>query len=393
MQRGSKVLRLAQVVVAIMLPMLVAAGPQPTSSPSTGPTGGIIRLVYFNDFEKSIDDAWRLKDGTKPPLSATPKGGRSFLGELNNDCATLILHDLPPHRCVRVTFDLFIIRSWDGEQVNEPSLPTACGPDVWELQVQGGPVLISSSFSNVNQAPPYTYLQSFPDWHGDGLYQPKTAAAEKDTLGFLHQYNAQGPIVSDAAYSFSLTFPHSAKDLSLLFKSQGLESIKLESWGLDNVKVEAITGPSTLGEKELAGAWQALDSSDPAEAFKGFWALASASPQARELTARDDGYAPSARVRKLIAELDDDAYRVRTNATKELKAMGPSIAPLLHNALKDSKSLEVQSRLQLILDGMGSAAEPSGRRRQVRLVHLRQVLGMSEDPVATQAATREAKAP
>jgi hypothetical protein len=37
-----------------------------------------------------------------------------FLGEFGSQAITLTLQDLPDHSLVTITFDLYLIRSWDG---------------------------------------------------------------------------------------------------------------------------------------------------------------------------------------------------------------------------------------------------------------------------------------
>jgi hypothetical protein len=56
------------------------------------------------------------------------------------------------------------------------------------------------------------------------------------------------------------------------------------------------------------------------------------------------------RVRELIGQLDHGTFQQREQATKELKQLGRSIIPHLEAALEQAASLEVQRRLQQVLD-------------------------------------------
>ena len=81
------------------------------------------QVVYKNDFEKTVGREWSL-----PITDTTPKGGRRFLGQFCNDTVQLTLENLPPHSKVTVSFDLFIIRKWDGNY-------RRYGPDYWDLSI------------------------------------------------------------------------------------------------------------------------------------------------------------------------------------------------------------------------------------------------------------------
>ena len=60
-------------------------------------------VVYSNDFEKEAGPEW-----SNQKTDITPKGGRRFLGQFSNDKISLKLKDLPDHKYLRVSFELFI---------------------------------------------------------------------------------------------------------------------------------------------------------------------------------------------------------------------------------------------------------------------------------------------
>src|SRR5262245_48217888 len=154
----------------------------------------------------------------------TPSG-RVFLGQFINQTASLSLSGLPTHTQVTVSFDLFIIQSWDG---NGPD----SAPDIWDLSVAGGPTLLHTTFSNNKP-------QAYPDTFPGGDNPAGTGASEVNTLGypFLHP----GAAFNDSVYHLSFTFPHSISAVQLNFSASttGLQDISDESWGLDNVQVAA----------------------------------------------------------------------------------------------------------------------------------------------------------
>jgi streptogramin lyase len=179
--------------------------------------------VYRNDFQTGAGPEWSHTN-----LDLTPVGERQFLGQFGNDTVTLTLNNLPPHAAVSVLFDLFVIRSWDGNNTNNND-----GPDLWELNVAGGRKLLYTTFNNgpTNDPPD---AQAYPDLYPDGKHPARTGASENNTLGF--SFANLG--VMDAVYRLGYTFPHSANELVLNFAASGLTpDLANESWGLDNVRV------------------------------------------------------------------------------------------------------------------------------------------------------------
>lgn len=199
--------------------------PTPTASPTPIPTPTPTPFVYRKDFEGggSAGPEWSSQ-GT----DVTPVGGRRFLGQFTeNQTVTLNLNGLPAHNSVTISFDLYLIRSWDGDGSQGD------GPDEWRLSVVGGATLLRTTFSNYNGTNgifvPQHYPNSFP---GALLHAGRTGAVEGDTLGYTNGAN------QDAVYHLSFTFNHTQSNVSFLFAGQGLQGILDESWGLDNVEVK-----------------------------------------------------------------------------------------------------------------------------------------------------------
>ncbi len=217
--------------------------------------------VYFNDFNappgttypewtstgftNSSNLAGTVAAGSGPQAVATtvaPNGKERFLGEFGgpailtappfdpqhfvrlDETVTLTLRNLKPHRVATVTFDLYTLKSWDG---NNPNY----GPDRWSLSVQGGPMLLDTTFSNNPKTGAYDLsLQNYPV--ANSAHQ--TGAAAVNTLGYK--------FYGDSIYHLSFTFAHTALTLALNFSSSLFEGkgIADESWGLDNVRVSTI---------------------------------------------------------------------------------------------------------------------------------------------------------
>lgn len=171
--------------------------------------------VYRNDFEGTVGREWSSRR-----VETTPVGSRRFLGQFVNDTVTLNLDNLPRHTAVTVSFDVFVLQSWDG---NHPTV----GPDLWSVGVVGGPSLLRTTFSNSEPT------QAFPDPYPGGEYPARTGASEIDTLGY--------PYIGDAVYHLTFSFPHTGRTVAFNFAGLGLEPLGNEGWGLDNVAVDVGT--------------------------------------------------------------------------------------------------------------------------------------------------------
>ncbi len=179
-----------------------------------------IDQIYFNDFETSAGSEWSSQS-----RDTTPRGGRKFLGQFGNDTVRFSLNNLPAHEQAVISFDLFVIQSWDGNY--------GAGPDIWDLTAPDAPNLLHTTFSNAGGL-----NQSYPDLYPGGNNPPRTGATESNTLG----YSPWG----DTVYPLSYTFPHTEAGLGLDFSAAGLQGLSDESWGLDNVSVGIITGEPSL---------------------------------------------------------------------------------------------------------------------------------------------------
>ena len=182
-------------------------------------------VVYSNDFEGPVGPEW-----SNTSTDTTPIGARGFLGQFGNQTVMLTLSgltedddDADDDSSITVSFELFIIHSWDGH-ANGP------GPDVWDLTVSGGPTLLNTTFAT--HAPRLqAYPAPYPGNTGPPHNAPHTGAAEINSLGFPDFFG------TGDVYDLCFTFPHSASSLVLDFSASGLQSLGDESWGLDNVTV------------------------------------------------------------------------------------------------------------------------------------------------------------
>ena len=183
--------------------------------------------------------------GTLPPPMVTnvesPNHAQRFIGEFGGpqigvpsdsgynhtrveQTVSLALHDLPPHTKLKVSFDLYILRSWDG-------LSPAYGPDGWSLGIAGGRTLFATTFSNNPKSKTEGSYQDYPSPKS----APQKGAASTNTLGY-------STFFTDSIYHLDFTFEHSDSNLTLNFSSSLFEGKGTadESWGLDNVRISSV---------------------------------------------------------------------------------------------------------------------------------------------------------
>ena len=254
-------------LLACSAPLLVlpackrAEDPAPGADENGRPTAVPLVVVYRNDFNGPVGETFpewssspityhKTVTGERGSLPAgvvgtveTPNRHARFLGEFGgppigrpgapdwnhtrvDQTVTLSLTDLGLHTRVAVTFDVYVLKSWDGNS-------RQYGPDRFMVRVGGGPVLLDTTFSNNPKVREDGSYQSYPGSSGDGgSNQPQTGAVSTGTLGYSNFF-------TDSVYHLSFEFPHTASTLTLdfgtsLFEGKGTGD---EGWGLDDVTI------------------------------------------------------------------------------------------------------------------------------------------------------------
>lgn len=194
--------------------------------------------VYGLDtFDSGVASNWSSGSFTLG-VDTTPSG-QNFLGiggdssnfGLTNGSATLTVPTAAAHTSATLLFRLYVIRSMDG---NEPFSVTADSTDL---------ITPDAVFSNL----------------GSNLCTDNVSAGCTGIGATNAPAGTVGPVVADldfpalnccavgdSYYDITLTFPHSATSLAIVFAYGGLQELNDESWGLDTVKVEtnASDGPA-----------------------------------------------------------------------------------------------------------------------------------------------------
>lgn len=181
-------------------------------------------MVYFADFQSGTAGPEWSYTGDNLQVSSTllpADGSRKYLGSFLNETVTLTLTGAPVGYTGTISFDLYLLKSWDGNS-------TQYGPDYWKFWVNEGTVF-TTTFANV-----YTHDQSYPDSYY-ASHPHFTGAAEHSTLGENDGY--------DAVYRLSFTTAVETSTINFHFAAAGLTD---EVWGLDNVQVDVVPLPATL---------------------------------------------------------------------------------------------------------------------------------------------------
>lgn len=199
---------------------ITASNPRGTPAPSAAEIAAALKMeaIYENNFEAAIENEW-----SKPVRDVTPNK-QGFLGRFGNEVITLRLSDIPEHAYVFLAFDLYIIQSWDGVR-------TEVGPDVWDLNISGGPTLLHTAFCNGD--PLGNVRQSYPDPYPGGNQPARTGAAQNSSLGYKFRVTEY----TDSVYQLTFDFAHSVSTLELNFSASGLQALDDESWGIDNIEI------------------------------------------------------------------------------------------------------------------------------------------------------------
>jgi WD40 repeat protein len=149
--------------------------------------------------------------------------------------------------------------------------------------------------------------------------------------------------------------------------------------------------PATLKEKEAVALWQAL-ADDAARANRALAGLAAASAQAVPLIKqrfRTVWTKPDAkRLAQLIADLDNDAFKVREQATRELSEAGVDAADALRQAFANNPSAEAKKRLEALLNRLNEGGG-SERLRSLRAIEVLERIGTPQAKDVLRELNRE----
>jgi RNA polymerase sigma factor (sigma-70 family) len=160
----------------------------------------------------------------------------------------------------------------------------------------------------------------------------------------------------------------------------GRDSRTMLSGGNDGVGYLWDLRPKEKSTKEPTALWDELAGADGPAAYRAVWALADMPDKAIALfrdKLRIEPPADPARMKTLIAELDDPKFATRSVAQTELSKLGARAAGPLREALAKATSTEQRDRLTKLIDEIKAAARPAELRNR-RAVTVLDWIGTAE---------------
>lgn len=279
-------------------------------------------VVYTSDFTGEVGAEWSHTKISKTPTK------RPYLGGFVEQPVTFAHTNLPKHKYVRVTFDLFLLRSWDGS-----SKPW--GEKIFDIEVAGGPRLLHTTFGNCGFFRDNNE-QAFPDTFPCRPHPAWTGASEKQTLGVKQGWGGPDRTFDvSSVYKMVLTFPHEGPGLSMTFKAT-MRKYKDKTWGLGNFKVETLVKGAKLNDEQLAQCWRELGDADPTVAFKAQWRLIEAGEAATTYIGAhlaDPCNPTDADLAKWLDETTAEEWAIAGPAFMRLKSGGLRTANLIDSRL------------------------------------------------------------
>jgi hypothetical protein len=139
--------------------------------------------------------------------------------------------------------------------------------------------------------------------------------------------------------------------------------------------------PHAWTAKEQEERWQGLKDADAHKAFTAICELTAAPTETVAFLKNQLQPAPAidlGLVKKLIADLDDAAYKVRQKAATELLKVGERAVPLIHKTLAADPPLEVKKRLEDIHDKLTNTVLTDEKLRHYRAVEVLERIGTPE---------------
>lgn len=184
-------------------------------------------VVYQNDF--SSTNVTNIENALLNEFQ-----GRTVLGPYNASEVTIVVPDLPDHNTIRVSVDILVHDSWDGNSDD------VGGPDLWFMHLDGAEV-IRTTFSNSPCDPLYCLYQSYPE-NFPRFLEPKTGA-ENTRLPGRCQF--AGTMGWTTRYRVTKLVPHSQRQLTILLGDELRQTntpnpICDESWSIANIEVSTL---------------------------------------------------------------------------------------------------------------------------------------------------------
>ncbi len=221
---------------------------------------------------------------TNCTMRTTKLKDRKYIAQIMGSAVRFTLDDLPKHTFVHVVFDLVLFNSWNGCNHH-------WGPDIWMCDVEGGPQLERTSFSNCGMFSgnnEQNYPDEFPLPADEEPYPAWTGVVEHATLGDMHSWGKDPVETFDcsAIYRMDWTFPHSDPKLKLKFSTKTTNVNKV--YGFLSFHVETLPAGVPMTQEQFKKGYGAIRASDPIAANAAVWQMIAAGDAAVEMLKGED---------------------------------------------------------------------------------------------------------
>ena len=296
-----------------------------------------------------------------------------------------------------------IISLWDLAQGKERSrLSWSGNSPVTSVQfTSDGKWLVSAHFTARKMTRPRTFHYDYGMWqvdarmrrfHGDSLLATslaispdgKTIAAfASDAVVYLWELasgRARGQFAghhrTDGSFDGSVAFsPHGR------LLASGCSDLTALVWDVTGISPDGKLLPRNVAPEELKRLWADLAGSDAVKAYRAMWTMVAGGRQSVPFLAerlRPVAQPDNQRVARLIADLDSEQFKTRTEASNALKQLGELAEPAFRKALEGKTTLETRQRLTLLLDELRNRPFLPQQLQILRAVEALENLGTPE---------------
>jgi hypothetical protein len=173
---------------------------------------------------------------------------------------------------------------------------------------------------------------------------------------------------------------HSLGDRPLLVS--GSQDSTALVWDLRGVMDELRRTTPRLSDRQRDQVWADLGAEDAGAMHRASWVLLAAGEDAVPLLTERLRPAPTdpelgAKIDRLVAQMDDDLFSVREQASQKAAEFGEAAEPYLNEALKSTASAEARHRIRRLLADI--AGKPlvlsSDQQRAIRAVQILEQIG------------------
>ncbi|MDF2156239.1 hypothetical protein [Algoriphagus sp. CAU 1675] len=161
--------------------------------------------------------------------------GDTIAGYYRNEEVAVNLNNLPPHNYLKITFEILIHDSWDGN----PNDGEISGPDYWYMGYDDTEVF-RTTFSNSPCESTYCLYQSYPNSYFR-QNRPKTGATQTNlpglcSFGAFNNYTTRYKISKIIEHNNDYIRIYAGGDLK---QTNAIDPVCDESWSISGVEVVA----------------------------------------------------------------------------------------------------------------------------------------------------------